>query len=115
MSTHRRNLELSCVWSCVIIYGCILDLAPLQGQGGFVSPMGFRTMKEEMMSAECSVGAGPAAQKTESKKHPSLPKEVSCFFIRMLVSYRDFRSSLLDVVGNGGVRCLQSSGKFLFL
>ena len=73
---------------CSAVDGCIPELVALQGQGGFVSPMGFRTMKEEMMSADCSVGAGPAAQKTESKKHPSLPKEVSCFFlfIRVLKS-----------------------------
>ena len=45
-----------------------------QGPGGLVNHMGFHPLKEEMMGPDSSVGIRPV--KPESKKHPSLPKEV---------------------------------------
>lgn len=59
------------------------------GQGGFVGPVGFRTMKDASDMMNDGNGIGAAAQKTESKKHPSLPKEAVSLMMEWLRGHKD--------------------------
>lgn len=66
--------------------------------------MGFRPMKEEMMCPDIGMGPGHQTQKTESKKHPSLPKEVSFFSpnicrILFALSYQGASCFFFTVIG----------------
>ena len=52
-----------------------------QDQGGFMGPVAFCPVSD----AYSMIGNGAAPQKTESKKHPSLPKEVSDNSLRFVL------------------------------